>query len=109
MTASAVTLGKRIAELLVSAMTVDPLRNQLAAALGQEFAMESELRGGGMSRVFVAHTARLGRRVVVIPDVEGPSRREVMAAGRVPRPQVESILSHVAQAGARPAVLERPQ
>jgi hypothetical protein len=43
----------------------DDLRARLAAALGGAYAVERELGGGGMSRVFVAEDARLGRRVVV--------------------------------------------
>ena len=38
---------------------------RLQAALGPAFRVERELRGGGMSRVFVAEEVRLGRYVVV--------------------------------------------
>jgi len=41
------------------------LRSQLQASLGSAFAIERELGGGGMSRVFVALEARLSRRVVI--------------------------------------------
>ena len=41
------------------------LREQLQSSLGSAFAIEHELGGGGMSRVFVAHDAQLDRKVVV--------------------------------------------
>ena len=43
----------------------DHLRDQLQTTLGTAYALERELGGGGMSRVFVAEDARLRRRVVV--------------------------------------------
>ena len=43
----------------------DSLRDQLQAALGPHYTLGRELGGGGMSRVFVAHDAMLGRDVVV--------------------------------------------
>ncbi len=42
-----------------------PLQDQLQAALGRAYTLERELGGGGMSRVFVAEEARLGRKVVI--------------------------------------------
>ncbi|HMA22238.1 MAG TPA: hypothetical protein VKO87_15630, partial [Gemmatimonadaceae bacterium] len=41
------------------------LREQLQGSLGDYLTLENELGGGGMSRVFVAHEASLGRKVVV--------------------------------------------
>jgi serine/threonine-protein kinase len=41
------------------------LREQLQAALGSAYALDRELAGGGMSRVFVATETALGRKVVV--------------------------------------------
>jgi len=38
---------------------------QLQASLGSAYRLERELGGGGMSRVFLAHEAELGRRVVI--------------------------------------------
>ena len=38
---------------------------QLQASLGAVYTLERELGGGGMSRVFLAHEAELGRRVVI--------------------------------------------
>ena len=41
------------------------LREQLQLALGGAYTLGRELGGGGMSRVFLAEDARLGRTVVV--------------------------------------------
>ena len=41
------------------------LREQLQESLGSAYTLERELGGGGMSRVFVATEAALGRSVVV--------------------------------------------
>ena len=41
------------------------LRAQLEAQLGGTYALDRELGGGGMSRVFLATETRLGRRVVI--------------------------------------------
>ncbi|MEP6574238.1 MAG: serine/threonine-protein kinase, partial [Gemmatimonadota bacterium] len=41
------------------------LRSQLQDHLGSAFVLERELRGGGMSRVFLANEVRLSRRVVI--------------------------------------------
>jgi len=44
---------------------VADILSQLEASLGAAYALERELGGGGMSRVFLAHEADLGRRVVI--------------------------------------------
>ena len=41
------------------------LRQLLQASLGATYAIEQEIGGAGMSRVFIAHEAALGRKVVV--------------------------------------------
>ena len=41
------------------------LRERLQSALNNAYTIDSELGGGGMSRVFVATEIALGRRVVV--------------------------------------------
>ena len=41
------------------------LQDSLQSALSGTYTLERELGGGGMSRVFVAEEAALGRRVVV--------------------------------------------
>jgi serine/threonine-protein kinase len=77
------------------------LREQLQATLGGSYTLERELGGGGMSRVFVAEDARLGRRVVVKvlhPDLAaGLSaqrfEREVRLAARLQHPHVVPLLS----------------
>jgi len=41
------------------------LKEQLQRTLGDNYSLERELGGGGMSRVFVAEELSLGRKVVV--------------------------------------------
>ena len=77
------------------------LRQQLGASLGGEYDIERELGGGGMSRVFVARDARLGRLVVVkvlAPELAaGLSarrfEREVRLAARLQHPHVVPLLA----------------
>ena len=77
------------------------LRRQLEAALGDAYVLEGELGGGGMSRVFLATDARLGRRVVVkvlAPELAaGLSakrfEREVRLAARLQHPHVVPLLA----------------
>ena len=81
-------------------MTTD-LREQLQTTLGDGYAVERELGGGGMSRVFVAVETTLGRRVVVKvlpPETSGAVsaerfRREVQLAARLQHPYVVPLLS----------------
>src|SRR6476619_2703334 len=81
-------------------VTMD-LRDQLQATLGGAYTLERELVGGGMSRVFVAEDARLGRRVVVkvlAPELtEGMSgerfAREVRLASRLQHPNIVPVLA----------------
>ena len=75
------------------------LRERLQATLGPAYRLERELGGGGMSRVFVAEDARLGRRVVVKvlhPDLAvGVSAhrfdREVRLAARLQHPNLVPV------------------
>ncbi len=77
------------------------LRQRLEEALGGAYVLERELGGGGMSRVFLARDARLGRQVVVkvlAPDLgAGISaarfEREVQLAARLQHPHVIPLLS----------------
>src|SRR5215210_6684459 len=72
------------------------LLERLHVALGGTYTVERELGGGGMSRVFLAHDARLGRRVVIKvlhPDLAaGVSarrfEREVTLAARLQHPHI---------------------
>ncbi len=75
-------------------MTTD-LRDQLQRALGSAYTLDTELGGGGMSRVFVARENALGREVVVkvLPtDIAGVSverfKREIMTAARLQHPHI---------------------
>ncbi len=57
----------------------DRFRDALAAALAPTLAVERELEGGGLARVFVAREVALGRRVVVKvlpPDLAAGVNRE---------------------------------
>ena len=77
------------------------LENQLQATLGDAYAIERELGGGGMSRVFIAEERALGRRVVV--KVLSPQlaagvsaerfRREIQLTARLQHPHIVPILT----------------
>ena len=77
------------------------IQEQLQRALGSAYVIERELGGGGMSRVFVAHEAALGRQVVVKvlrPDLaEALSaerfKREVRLAARLQHPHIVPLLA----------------
>src|SRR5215207_6072690 len=81
--------------------TTDHLRDKLQSALGATFTLGRELGGGGMSRVFLADDASLGRRVVVkvlAPELaEGISSerfmRETRLAARLQHPNVVPVLA----------------
>ena len=81
--------------------TPDFLRDKLQSTLGSAFAIIRELGGGGMSRVFLADDAALGRRVVVkvlAPELaEGISSerftRETRLAARLQHPNVVPVLA----------------
>jgi serine/threonine-protein kinase len=82
-------------------MSSADIRDRLQDALGNAYALGHELGGGGMSRVFVADEAALGRRVVVKvlrPDLaEGLSaerfKREVRLAARLQHPHIVPLLA----------------
>ena len=59
------------------------LRERLQDALGSTYTLERELAGGGMSRVFVAREATLGRHVVV--KVLPPDAASLLSAERFER------------------------
>jgi len=74
---------------------------QLQTALGTGYQLESELTGGGMSRVFVAIDRALGRKVVVKvlpPDLAAGVnrerfRREIQVAAQLQPPHIVPLLS----------------
>jgi serine/threonine-protein kinase len=79
----------------------DNLERRLQSHLGASYAIQSELRGGGMSRVFVAEDTSLSRRVVV--KVLNPAlaatvsvarfQREIMLVAKLNHPNIVPILS----------------
>ena len=77
------------------------LRDDLQSALGAAYTLEQELGGGGMSRVFVAEEARLGRKVVVkvlLPELAagvsaGRFEREIMVAAQLAHPTIVPVLA----------------
>ena len=79
----------------------DPLLDALRAALGPAYDIESELSGGGMSRVFVATERALNRKVVVKvlpPDFAAGVnrerfRREIQLAAQLQHPHIVPLLS----------------
>ncbi|MDQ2670295.1 MAG: serine/threonine protein kinase, partial [Gemmatimonadota bacterium] len=70
-------------------------------ALGPDYSVERELRGGGAARVVIARDHRLGRRVVVkilsneyvTPDRIERFRREIQLAISLQHPHIVPILS----------------
>ena len=79
----------------------DHLERNLQKHLGASHTIQSELGGGGMSRVFVAEDVALGRRVVV--KVLNPSlaatvsiarfQREIMFVAKLNHPNIVPVLS----------------
>ena len=77
------------------------LLDHLQTVLTNAYAVERELAGGGMSRVFVAEERALGRRVVVkvlSPDLAAGVnverfRREIQLTARLQHPHIVPILS----------------
>ena len=80
---------------------MEELKDQLQRTLGASYALERELGGGGMSRVFVAQDTSLGRRVVVkvlLPDLAvsvnvDRFRREIHLAAMLQHPHIVPVLS----------------
>ncbi len=90
-----------------SAIVTNVLQEQLQAALGSSYAVERELGGGGMSRVFLAEERRLSRRVVVkvlspelAADVSTERfEREIKVAAKLQDPRIVPVLSAGEAAG----------
>ena len=78
-----------------------PLEQRLQDTLGPGYAVQQELGGGGMSRVFAAQDLSLGRRVVVkvvLPElssgVNGERfRREILLAAQLQHPHIVPVLA----------------
>jgi eukaryotic-like serine/threonine-protein kinase len=76
------------------------LKDRLATALGVDYRVESELGGGGMSRVFLAEEVGLGRKVVVkvLPPEMAAGvnaerfRREIQLAAQLQHPHIVPLL-----------------
>ena len=74
---------------------------QLRKTLSQDYDIERELGGGGMSRVFVATEKSLGRKVVIkvlSPELtaevnRGRFRREIQVAAQLQHPHIVPLLS----------------
>jgi eukaryotic-like serine/threonine-protein kinase len=85
------------------------LIDQLTAALGPGYAIERELGGGGMSRVFVAFDEALQRRVAVkvMPEHLAASvsvdrfKREILLSAGLQHPHIVGVLS-AGEAGGLP-------
>src|SRR5213075_386230 len=78
-----------------------PLREDLQAALGSAYHIDTELGGAGMSRVFIAHDRQLARRVVVKvlpPELTTALsidrfEREIRIAAALQHPNIVPLLS----------------
>jgi tetratricopeptide (TPR) repeat protein len=78
----------------------DP-RSQLQAALGTAYTIDRELGGGGMSQVFLAEEAALGRKVVVKVLPSGVTgevnverfRREIQVSAKLQHPHIVPVLT----------------
>ena len=76
-------------------------RERVEAAVGTGYAVEQELGGGGMSRVFVAEEKALGRRVVIkvlSPELTATVssdrfRREIQLAARLQHPHIVPLFT----------------
>ncbi|MGH3054744.1 MAG: serine/threonine-protein kinase, partial [Gaiellaceae bacterium] len=87
-------------------MSAELLR-QLQRTLGTAYAIERELGGGGMSRVFVATETALRRRVVVKvlpPEISGAVsadrfQREIQLAASLQHPHIVPVLAAGASEG----------
>jgi serine/threonine-protein kinase len=77
------------------------LRKQLQTLLGSSYTLDNELGGGGMSRVFTATEASLGRRVVIKvlpPEVAAGVKverfkREIQFMARLNHPHIVPMLA----------------
>ena len=83
------------------------LRERLQSMLGHDYAIDSEIGGGGMSRVFSARESALGRPVVVKvlpPELVSAInverfRREIQLAAQLQHPHIVPLLSAAESGG----------
>ncbi len=88
-------------------MSSPDLLGRLQQVLGDAYRLESELGGGGMSRVFVATETALGRRIVlkVLPPELAAEvsterfKREIQVAAQLSHPHIVPLLSSAAGDG----------
>src|SRR5215218_777529 len=95
--------GEPAGDLGLGARFVTPageLRERLQSSLGDVFAIERELGGGGMSRVFLAREIALDRQVVVKvlhPELAGVNvdrfRRELQVVAQLQHPHIVPVLA----------------
>jgi serine/threonine-protein kinase len=79
----------------------EPVFERLSTALSATYAVQRELGGGGMSRVYLATDRELGREVVVktlppdllTPDAVERFKREIRTAARLQHPNIVPLLS----------------
>ena len=77
------------------------LRDRLQTALGDDYTIERELGGGGMSHVFLATERRLDRQVVIKllpPDLAGGVsldrfHREIQLVARLQNPHIVPVIT----------------
>jgi hypothetical protein len=76
-----------------------------AAAFAPAYVIDGELEGGGMSRVFVGHDAKLGRKIVakvLPPELEiglGRFQQEIRLAAQLRHPHIVPLLESGEAAG----------
>ena len=83
----------------MTSSAANSLLDSLQAALGPAYRLERELGGGGMSRVFLAEDASLGRQVVVkvlpaemaVAAQTDRFRREIQVAARLQHPHIVPV------------------
>ena len=80
---------------------MNDLRDRLQAALGDDYTVERELGGGGMSHVFLATERRLDRQVVIKllpPDFAGGVsldrfHREIQLVAKLQNPHIVPVIT----------------
>jgi serine/threonine-protein kinase len=92
--------GRRVASISEHqfVIPIGELRERLEHSLGEVFAIERELGGGGMSRVFLARERALDRQVVIKvlhPELAGVNvdrfRREIQLVAQLQHPHIVPV------------------